>query len=212
MVGPCSLDLVRCSTSILLAAEVWGLSPIQAMRMVLGYLDSYRATIAEAAGGHRDGRVSLADERPDRELLGDCASGTQAKLLDHVTRVDKSGAGRSGGPTGKFPPIGKRKAAAVAEAVEAYGRAMGRADVFRVLDVSARVAGIGSLGVRRYVALVAGDGSPDGQPPARHQGGRPVVARSAAPRARRPTAWTDDARGSSTPSDGSRRSRRRAWT
>ena len=65
LVGPCSLDLVRCSTSILLAAQVWGLSPIRAMRTVLGYLDRYRATILEEADGAAIGR-SRWPTRPAR--------------------------------------------------------------------------------------------------------------------------------------------------
>ena len=31
VVAPCSLDLVRCATSILLAAELWGLTPLDQM-------------------------------------------------------------------------------------------------------------------------------------------------------------------------------------
>src|SRR5205823_455196 len=45
LVGPCSLDLVRCATSILLAAEQWGLSPIQATGMVVAFLDQYRKAV-----------------------------------------------------------------------------------------------------------------------------------------------------------------------
>ena len=164
LVGPCSLDLVRCSTSVLLAAEVWGLSPIQAMRMVLGYLDSYRSTIAEGTSGSpHAGRVSLADETsPVLQLLGDCALGTQVELLDHLTRVGKSGHRSIRRSEGKLPPVGKSRAAVLNEAVEAYGRSVGRPDAFKVLDSASRIAGIGSLGVRRYVVLVEGDGSPDG--------------------------------------------------
>ena len=166
LVGPCSLDLVRCSTSILLAAQVWGLSPIQAMRMVLGYLDRYRATILESTNegvDHHVGRVAMVDEfGPVEELLGDCSLGTQAKLLEHLTRVDKSGLRSIRRSEGKLPPIGKSRSSSVVEAVESHGRAIGQADAFRVLDVTSRIAGIGSLGVKRYVALVAGDGSPEG--------------------------------------------------
>ena len=194
LVGPCSLDLVRCSTSILLAAQVWGLSPIQAMRMVLGYIERYRATVLEEAGGHHVGRISLADEAgPVDELLGDCSLGTQAKLLDHLTRIDKSGTRSIRRSDGKLPPIGKGKAAVVAEAVEAYGRGLGRAAAFKVLDVSARIAGVGSLGVKRYVALVEGDGSPDGN--------RLLDIKAAGPSSLlectevpQPSSWTNDAR------------------
>ena len=193
-VGPCSIDLVRCSTSILLAAQVWSLSPIQSMRMVLGYLDRYRSTVVEEAGGHHVDRVSLADEfGPIEDLLGDCSLGTQARLLDHVTKVDKSGVRSIRRSDGKFPPIGKSKAAAVVEAVEAYGRSIDQAEAYKVVDVSARIAGVGSLGVPRYVALVEGDGSPDGN--------RLLDIKATGPsaligctRAEQPKAWTDEAR------------------
>ena len=35
-------------------------------------------------------------------------------------------------------------------------------DLFRVHDVTGRIAGVGSLGVRRYLALLEGEGPPDG--------------------------------------------------
>ena len=44
-------------------------------------------------------------------------------------------------------------------AVEAYGAASNRAEFFKMLDVTRRIAGIGSLGVPRYTVLVAGGGS-----------------------------------------------------
>jgi uncharacterized protein (DUF2252 family) len=194
LVGPCSLDLVRCSTSVLLAAEVWGLSPIQAMRMVLGYLDSYRSTIAEGtSGGPRAGRVSLADETsPVQQLLGDCALGTQVELLDHITRVGKSGHRSIRGSDGKLPPVGKARAAVLAGAVEAYGRSVGRPDAFKVLDVASRIAGIGSLGVKRYVVLVEGDGSSDGNRllDLKAAGPSSLIGCTEAPQLK---SWTDDA-------------------
>ena len=212
LIAPCSLDLVRCSTSILLAAEVWGLSPIQAMRMVLGYLDRYRATVAEDVGGQHLDRVSHADEfGPIEDLLGDCSLGTQVRLLDHMTKVDGSGVRSIRRSDGKFPTIGKSKAAAVVEAVEAYGRAIGRAEAYKVVDVSARIAGIGSLGVPRYVVVVEGDGSPDGN--------RLLDLKATGPssligctQAEQPGEWTDDALRVVGASGSSRPSRRPSWT
>ena len=193
LVGPCSLDLTRCSTSILLAAEVWGLTPIQAMRMVLGYLETYRRTVDEDSGGPHAGRISLADESgPVEELLGDCSLGTQARLLDHVTRVEKSGTRSIRRSDGKFPTVGKNKSSAVAGAVEQLGRDRERPDAFRVLDVSGRVAGIGSLGVRRYMALIEGDGSPDGNQllDIKATGPSSLIGCTREPQ---PAGWTDDA-------------------
>jgi uncharacterized protein (DUF2252 family) len=159
LVGPCSLDLVRCSTSILLAAQVWGLTPIRAIRTVLGFLDCYRATILDEA----DGRGSPADPAgPIQELLGGLALGTQAELLDKYTRVEKSGVRKIHCSEGSLQPLGKRRTAAVTDSVQEYGRWVGQSNTFRVLDVSYRIAGIGSLGIKRYVALVEGTGPPDG--------------------------------------------------
>jgi len=194
LVGPCSLDLVRCATSILLAAQVWGLSPIQAMRTVLGYLDRYRRTVVETVGGDHTGHASIGEEfGPIGELLGDCEMATEVELLDSHTRLDRSGVRSIRKSEGKLPPLGKAKSAMVAEAVQAYGRAKGRPGAFRVLDVSGRIAGVGSLGIRRFVALVEGAGSPDGN--------RLLDIKEAAPSALvglaggpRPAAWTDDAR------------------
>ena len=193
LVGPCSLDLTRCSTSILLGAQAWGLSPIQAMRMVLGYLERYRGTLAEEAGGHHTGRASLAEAfGPVEELLGDCSLGTQARLLEHFTRVEKSGTRSIRRSDGKLPPIGKNRSSAVAEAVQEHGRAQGRPDAFKVLDVSARIAGIGSLGVKRYVALIEGDGSPDGNRllDIKAAGPSSLIGCTQAPQ---PEGWNDDA-------------------
>src|SRR5258707_9789483 len=48
-VAPCSIDLVRCATSILLASESWQLKPTQGTGMALAFLDSYRETILSDA-------------------------------------------------------------------------------------------------------------------------------------------------------------------
>jgi uncharacterized protein (DUF2252 family) len=189
LVGPCSLDLVRCSTSILLAAQVWGLSPIRAIRTVLGYLDRYRATILDEA----DSRTALTDHGgPIEELIGDCALGTRVKLLDEYTRIEKSGVRSIRRSEGKLPPLGKRRTAAVTKALEEYGRWVGQPAAYQVLDVTGRIAGVGSLGVKRYVALVEGDGSPDGN--------RLLDIKAAAPSALigctnspQPTSWTSQA-------------------
>jgi len=187
MVAPCSFDLVRCSTSIVLAAQVWGLSPIQAMRTVLGFVDAYRAAIADAD------RPDDADEGPIEALIGRCALGTQAELLDHLTRVDKSGGRSIRRGSGKFPPVGRSRAGLVAGALEGHGLHLGRPDAFRVLDVAGRIAGIGSLGVDRYVALVAGDGPPEGERllDIKEAGPSSLLGLAGGPL---PQGWTDDAR------------------
>ena len=49
----------------------------------------------------------------------------------------------------------------VRQAVEKCGAAKKKPEVYKVLDVTGRIAGIGSLGLLRYLVLVEGHGSPD---------------------------------------------------
>src|SRR5260221_9456549 len=45
LVAPCSFDLVRCATSILLAGEGWALIPLQATGFALVFLDRDRRSV-----------------------------------------------------------------------------------------------------------------------------------------------------------------------
>ena len=87
VVAPCSFDLVRCATSIILAAEQWKLRPSQATGMVLAYLESYRKTIldeVETDPVHQSG--PHGGHSPIQELLGSATIATQADLLRSRTR------------------------------------------------------------------------------------------------------------------------------
>jgi len=160
VIAPSGMDLTRCTTSILLAAEEWGLTPMQANRMALTFLDSYRAAVTRA---EEEGAVGSVDTRsargPIQPLLSEAAQGTQAELLDaQAPRV--AGGGRRISPRGgKHPALGRRRFAMVVEAVEAYGKG---APGSTVLDATGRIVGVGSLGVRRYLVLIEGEGGPDG--------------------------------------------------
>ncbi len=58
LVAPCSLDLVRCVTSILLAAELWRLTPTRATGMALAFLDEYRAAVVRAVAEGTIGEIT----------------------------------------------------------------------------------------------------------------------------------------------------------
>jgi len=160
VVAPCSLDLVRCATSVLLAAQLWRLTPLQACGMVLVFLDRYRATVAGTDGARAvDSRAPRLARGPVWEILGKSALAGQAGLLDQATERLKDGTRRIVRDKDRHPAVKSARAAKVRAAVEAYGAGRGRAGFFEALDVTARVAGVGSLGVARYTVLVAGGGS-----------------------------------------------------
>ena len=155
LVAPCALDLVRCAASILLAAEVWKFSPVQAMRTVLTFLDRYGLAIAKAARTGEVGEQVMGTARgPIWGLLKRPMRGDQAAFLGRLTERDGPGRRRLARATGRFQDIGRGREAKVRAAVEAYGKGLDAPGPFAVRDVARRIAGIGSLGVRRYAVLV----------------------------------------------------------
>jgi uncharacterized protein (DUF2252 family) len=161
-VAPCSFDLVRCATSIVLAAESWALSPSQATGMALAFLDRYRkALLASVKKGSVHRIVPHGGHGPIQEILGSAAITTQAELLKAKTRRKANGR-----PVIRrdevLLSVSRKRVEAVAAAVETHGKHLRKADAFKVLDLVFRIAGVGSLGVRRYLVLVEGEGAPDG--------------------------------------------------
>jgi uncharacterized protein (DUF2252 family) len=157
--APCSLDLVRCATSILLAAELWRLTPLQASGMVLEFLENYRSTVAGSDSRQDvDARVPRLARGPIWDLLGKVALATQAELLDRNTERRKLGTRRI--TRNKYhPTLQPERFDAIRAAVETYGKDSRRPEFFKTLDVTGRIAGVGSLGQARYLALVAGGGT-----------------------------------------------------
>ena len=163
---------MRCATGIILAGEIWKHSPVRVMRMVLAFLDGYRAGVvamtrrAGRKGPTRRDPAAVLAMKADRKgpisgLIARSVARTQGDLLDRLTRA-RPGGGLTLKRSGRFFEVDAGIARAVARAVGEYATARGEAGGFEVVDVARRVAGIGSLGVRRYAALVAGDGSPGG--------------------------------------------------
>jgi uncharacterized protein (DUF2252 family) len=162
MITSSSLDLVRCTASIFLAAEQWKLLPTHATSMALAYLEHYRKAILAATRVGAVGEVAPhSGHGAIWELLGSTASGIQEALLEKNTKR------RSSAPpkirrTDSHIAISPKRFELIRGAVEAHGQKLGMADQFRVHDVTGRIAGVGSLGVRRYLALLEGEGPPDG--------------------------------------------------
>ncbi len=74
VIAPCAVDPVRCATSVLLAAELWGLSPLVANGLVLAYLDQYQSTVTTPLNAARPAaapRLSLAGADPGEDTRPD---------------------------------------------------------------------------------------------------------------------------------------------
>ena len=162
MVAPATIDLVRCTTSVFLAAEEWRLKPSQAASMALAYLEHYRKSILAAARAGAAGEIApRSGHGAIWELLGSTALGTQKTLLERNIDQKSSGTCRLRA-IDNHPRISRKRFELIREALNAYGQKAEAPQTYEIHDIRGRIAGVGSLGVRRYLALLEGEGPPDG--------------------------------------------------
>ncbi len=158
LLAPATLDLVRFLCSVLVAAPDMGVGRKEARALGSAFLDSYLATLV--AGRARWVERDTADGLI-RSLLAGLHGRLRPAFLDGRTerkgkhrrlRLDK----------GKALPVTASQRERVTALIGGLAGQHDDSDFFEVLDVARRIAGNGSLGVDRYVILVRGQGSPDG--------------------------------------------------
>lgn len=156
--APCSWELLRLVTSIELAGDDLGYGVRDAAHLGLTFLDAYRRELT--AGKPRWIERPLAQGLIKR-LLQDLKKTERRKFLDKRS-TEKRGR-RTLWEDGKRSLATKAaEKKQVALEIARYAETQPDPGFFRVLDVVDRIAGTGSLGVRRYTILVEGRGSPDG--------------------------------------------------
>ena len=156
--APASWEVVRILTSLLVGAESLSIKPSEACALCSAFLDSYASTLAvgkaywveseTAQGVIRDLLVSLAD----RKRVDFLKTRTVLKSKKRSILLDGKRALVVSEPQLKI----------VIDFMARFAKAQSQPEFFKVLDVARRIAGTGSLGVNRFVILVAGKGSPDG--------------------------------------------------
>ncbi len=156
--APCVCDLVRLLASLLAAAAALGMDDVQALRLCGTLLDAYAAALAsgKARWVERETAQGVV-----RELLDSLHSRGRAHFLDR--RTERAGGERSIRTDGrKALPANARDRERIAAFMQEFAAMQARPEFYRVIDIARRIAGTGSLGVARYVILVEGKGSPDG--------------------------------------------------
>lgn len=155
LVAPCSLDLVRCAASVLLAAQLWRFTPVQALRTLLVLIDRYRATVIKAQRTGRVGSIAVGTARgPIWKLLERPVHASEARFLKQFTEGNPQGKMRIERQSGRFRAVSRERVEQIRYAVESYGKDLGTGGRFHVRDVALRIAGTGSLGLERYAVLV----------------------------------------------------------
>ncbi len=156
--APANWDLVRMLTSLQIGADGLGVGPTNVERLCALFLQTYSASLVQGKAYWLEREAARGRVRELIEGLGDRS---RAALLDTRTRV--KGKQRLLLVDGKKAlPLTDTQRHAVSNLMAGFAQAQAHPDFFQVLDVARRIAGTGSLGVERYVILVRGKGSPDG--------------------------------------------------
>jgi len=156
--APASWDLVRFLASVLVGAASMDLKKKEAGELCDAFLKGYCATLVSGKAGWVERETACG-------LIGDLLGSLQGRLrpafLDSRTEL-KGKRRRLRVDNGKALPASDEARAEVTQLIGELAAAWHDPRFYEVFDVARRIAGTGSLGVERYVILVRGKGSPDG--------------------------------------------------
>jgi uncharacterized protein (DUF2252 family) len=158
VLGPCTWDLLRLNTSVLVAAPTLGITRAQARGMCKSLTEAY-------VGALEDGKSRWIESETAqgvvKELLDGLSARKRTEFLERRT-VLRRGRRRIEPDDQRILPVTVDQRVKVERFMARFAKKQLRPEFFRLLDVARRVAGTGSLGLERYLLLIEGKGSPDG--------------------------------------------------
>ena len=155
--APCSWDLVRCLSSILVGARIMSVKRPVALALCHTFLGAYAAALANGKARWVERETA---EGMVKHLLDSLRSRLRPQFLD--SRTERKGKQRLIRLDGKKAlPVSDKQRSKITSFMETFAGQQPNPQFYKVLDVARRIAGTGSLGVDRYIILVEGKGSPD---------------------------------------------------
>ncbi|MDE2309215.1 MAG: DUF2252 domain-containing protein [Betaproteobacteria bacterium] len=156
--APLTWDMIRLLTSIQCGAEALNATHAESLAASQSCLDAYRSALIngkplwverETSGGLVNVLLTTLQGRERAAFLG---KRTIRKSRRRSLRLDGV----------KALPASDAQNKTVTEFMDRFAATQPSPKFFQVLDIGRRIAGTGSLGVERFVVLVEGKGSPDG--------------------------------------------------
>jgi len=156
--APCTWDIVRLLTSIRCGAGSLNATADQALTVSRDCLMAYRSALirGKPLWVERDTATGLV-----RDLLAALHGRARAEFLDRRT-LRKAGRRQLKVDGIKALPSDDAERHKVKLFMARFAEGQPDPGFFKVLDCARRIAGTGSLGVTRFVILIEGKGSPDG--------------------------------------------------
>ena len=156
--APCDWEITRTLASIFVAAPSFGVNKADVRDLAKGVAQRW---VQELALGKPQWIERRTANGAIGELIRALKRRDRVRLLDKRTTVRK-GVRRLNLDGGRALPITVAQRADLERFAKAQGKAIGQDAFYRFIDGARRVAGTGSLGVERFVLLIEGLGSPDG--------------------------------------------------
>lgn len=182
LLAPCSFDLLCATTSLAVAQASLGLGAARTQALMASMADAYAGALRN---GHAGWIERDAASGPIGKLLDGLKGKSRAQLLDKRTfAAGKSRKIRIDGSHALEAPANEqaRVTRLVGQWAKHNAAERGRSESFyEIADVAVRIAGLGSLGIERYVVLVNGNGEDDGMRLLDFKRARPSAALAAVP-------------------------------
>jgi uncharacterized protein (DUF2252 family) len=156
--APCTWDVVRFLVSVQLGARSLSAKAKDVEPLCRLFVQAYAQALAcgKARWVERETAQGMV-----HDLLAGLQTRTRPQFLD--TRTEIQGKRRRIRADGKKAlPAHDKQREIVKSFLKEFAKTQPEPDLFKVRDVARRIAGTGSLGLERYIILVEGKGSPDG--------------------------------------------------
>lgn len=157
VLAPCTWELGRMLTSVLVGSEVLKIERAEARRLCRLFLDAYTQALIQGephilgqddASGPIQHLLTELGQRKRKDFLKER---TVLKDGERILRIDEA----------KMLSVPGPERERIIATFDAWAATQTNPPFFRVLDVGQRIAGTASLGLKRYALLVEGKGSPD---------------------------------------------------
>jgi uncharacterized protein (DUF2252 family) len=155
--APCTWDVARFLTSLFLTAPILKISGEDSISLCDRFLETYFATLAK---GHIHSVERANATGPIKRLILSLKSRHRSDFLDERSRKTKGGR-RFKIDNTRYQPVKDDERQLVTEMIQTLAEYEKNEKFYKIHDIAFRIAGTGSLGVRRYAALIEGRGSPD---------------------------------------------------
>jgi uncharacterized protein (DUF2252 family) len=159
---PAAVEMVRFLASVIVTIRLHEPDDLDPRRQAKQALDAYAAALSGGKPGWIERELARG---PLADLMSGLAGRSHRDQLDLFSRVGRHGRRkllRDGRRTFPLPKDAESIETEIKSTLAAIGKERGERGFWKLRDLSCRIAGKGSLGRPRYVALVKGHGDPDG--------------------------------------------------